>query len=309
MILLCKCNKDSLTTLLFFRKIRNVFNYLLAVLCLTDLLVIFSSFAHALKTLGTGNFVLDDLVIFNDAVSHITVTISIFLTMSITLERYLAVCTAFTYQARVAEKGPFRIMCSYIIPAVLGAVLLNIPKIISIGNFFNLNEMSSDMKAIYIKGSIIYQMLHPLTTTCIIPIIVLAILNIKILLRSKKIHSSRRIKREQILARVMMGVVGVFILLSIPKMGLALFEVSTIPNILECYQRKCRYYISSGRWVSDISIRYMVLLNSSVNFYIYCFAGANFRKVLVGMLSKRLNNRVSSAEQTSTQIPMLSFKP
>ena len=84
----------------------------------------------------------------------------------------------------------------------------------------------------------------------------------------------------------MMYIVGVFIILSLPKMSLALYEVSTIPNILECYRRTCKYFISSGRWVADIITRYLVLFNSSVNFIIYCFAGTNFRKVLCEMLRK-----------------------
>ena len=84
----------------------NVFNYLLVVLCISDLLVILSSFVHALNSLSTTNYFTDELVVINDSVSHIAATFSIFLTMAITIERYFGVCSAFTYQARVVEKGP-----------------------------------------------------------------------------------------------------------------------------------------------------------------------------------------------------------
>ena len=264
---------------------RNVFNYLLVSLCIADLFVILSSLVYALKTLNKGAFLLDELDVVNDGVSHITISISIFLTMALTIERYFAICSAFTYQARVAKKGPFHIFYSYIFPAVFCALILNIPKILSIANVVNIDDMSPDMKSNYIRSSITYQIIHPLTTTCIIPIIVLTVLNIKIFIRSNRINSSR-IKSDKMLTKVMMVMVGVFIALSIPKMSLALFEVSTIPNILECFQRSCKYYISSGRWVADIIIRYLFLLNSCVNFIIYCFTGANFRRVLVAMFSE-----------------------
>ena len=263
----------------------NVFNYLLVSLCVVDLIVISTNFVHAAKTLVPCSFIPTQIVVVNEAVSHIAVTTGIFLTMAITVERYFGVCSAFTYQARVAKKGSALILCSYIIPAILIAVLLNTPKILSIGDYFPLESMSPVMQHTYIQLSITYQVIHPLTTTCIVPIIVLSILNIKILMRACRIQASR-MNNEKKLAKVMMCIVGVFIFLSMPKMILALYEVSTIPSILECYRNNCNYYISSGRWVADIIIRYLVLLNSSVNFIIYCFAGTNFREVLCDMLRK-----------------------
>ena len=221
----------SIATLLH-RKMGNVFSYLLGILCLADLLVTLSSFVHAVKTLSTGPFFLENLVLLNESVSHIAASISIFLTMAITFERYFGVCSAFTYKARVTRRGSLRILCSYVIPAVMAAITLNIPKLLSIGKFFNLDEFSTDQKNAYIKGSITYKMVHLLTTTCI------------------------------------------------------------IPNILDSYHRRCRHFITSGRWVADIMIRYTVLLNSSVNFIIYCVAAVRFRAVLVELLRNVSKNSV-----------------
>ena len=40
------------------------------------------------------------------------------------------------------------------------------------------------------------------------------------------------------------------------------------------------YYISSGRWIADIFVRYLPVLNSSTNFIIYSFYGSKFREAL-----------------------------
>ena len=285
----------------------NVFNHLLVVLCMADLLVIFSNLVLAVKSLKVGRSpFLNHLLIVSDGVSHIAVSLSVFMTIAISVERYFAVCSAFTYQARVAVKGHCRILSSYIIPAILIAIILNIPKILNIGKLFNIQEISPNYKNIYIKVSIISQVFHPLTTTFLIPIILLTFLNYKIVLGSKRIHSNR-LKKEVSLSKIMMTLVAVFIILSIPRMSLALFEVSTIPNILECYKHMCRYYISSGRWVADIFIRYLVLLNSSTNFIIYCCVGANFRKVSLDLLRRSLwkrNNNHNSVSDNNNSIEM-----
>ena len=279
---------------------RNVFNHLLVVLCIADILVILSSLALAVKTLNSGSSLLpNQLVVLSDGVSHIAVSSSVFITISITVERYIAIRSPFTYQARVAEKGHCRILSSYIIPVILIAIVLNTPKILSIGEFISINDISPDYKNIFIKVCIISQVFHPLTTTCLVPIILLSVLNYKIHHGSKRMVSSR-LKNEVSLSKVMMTIVIVFIVLSIPRMSLALYEVSTIPNIVDCHKRMCTYYISSGRWVADIFIRYLVLLNSSANFIIYCFVGTNFRKVLLDMTRKVLRKRNNTQNNDNT---------
>ena len=88
----------------------------------------------------------------------------------------------------------------------------------------------------------------------------------------------------------MMAIVIVFIILNIPRMILALYEVSTIPDIIDCYKNNCYYYLSSNRWMMDIVVRYLVMLNSSINFIIYCFVGSKFRNTLKKIFLKEENS-------------------
>ena len=97
-----------------------------------------------------------------------------------------------------------------------------------------------------------------------------------------------------------MTIVTVFIILIIPKMVLALYEVSTIPDILECYESSCYYYLSPKRWAMDIIIRYLVMLNSSINFIIYCFVGSNFRNTLKQIFLKVESSFPTRSRDVST---------
>ena len=141
---------------------------------------------------------------------------------------------------------------------------------------------------LYIIIGITYQIFHPLTTTCLVPILILCILNYRIIIGSKRMSAS--LQNDISMARIMMTIVAVFITLSIPKMVLALYEVTTIPNILECYRRSCHYYITSNRWVADSIVRYLVMLNSSTNFLIYCCFGSNFRRTLFSYFKRKQSN-------------------
>ena len=227
---------------------RSIFNHLLTSLCMVDLLVIMTNLVFSLNTLCPNHSFLSILMPWSDGLCHIAVTSSVFLTIAITAERYYAVWSPYSYQTRVAERGHWWILSSYTIPVAFSAIILNIPKLLHLIKADFVKDMFRHHIAAYIKFGIIYQVFHPLSTTCLIPIIVLCFLNYRIFIGSKRIIASSS-NTDISLAKIVMTVVSVFILLSIPKVFLALYEVTTIPNILECHERKCRYYISSERWL------------------------------------------------------------
>ena len=92
-------------------------------------------------------------------------------------------------------------------------------------------------------------------------------------------------------------------------MMIALLEVSTIPNILDCYDRQCGYFITSKRWIADIIVRYLVMLNSSTNFLIYCCVGSNFRNTMLvslrALLPKTRAPAVNTCSPSLTSNPLL----
>ena len=68
-------------------------------LCIADILVIISSLSYSLKHLHPMfSSMVDPLLHLSDCLSHVAVSISVFMTICITLERYFAVCSPLTYQ-------------------------------------------------------------------------------------------------------------------------------------------------------------------------------------------------------------------
>ena len=169
---------------------RNVFNHLLATLCMADMMVILTNLVFSVNTLYPNNPLLSTLVPVSDGLCHISVTASVFLTIAITVERYYAVCSPFTYQTRLVERGHWRILSSYIMPVMLIAIMLNIPKLLNLAKMEFVKNMFRHHRGNYIKFGIISQLFHPLSTTCLLPIIVLCILNYRIFLGSKRIIST-----------------------------------------------------------------------------------------------------------------------
>jgi hypothetical protein len=110
---------------------RNFFNHLLVFLCVAEMIVIFTNLFLCVRVC-IPTF-LPELGPWSDGICHIAVTGSVFLTIAITVERYYAICSPHTYQARVLERGHWCIISSYVVPVFVTAVMLNTPKVLHIG--------------------------------------------------------------------------------------------------------------------------------------------------------------------------------
>ena len=259
----------------------NVFNHLLAILCMVDLVVLLTNLMVAAKAIFPHS-IFNRIAPYSDSLCHVSITTSVFLVMALTLERFYAICFAHTYQQRLMEKGNWRIVLSYIIPAILFAVLFNLPKMLYVSNLISEQHLSDENHQYnFIKIGIIYQVFHPFITTCIVPLGSLSYLNYRIFLGSKRLSVSNSQQQEISLAKIMVVIVSVFLILNLPKMCLTIYEVVTIPSILECYKRQCDYIIPSEVWVLDSFVRYFLMANSSINVVVYCFAGSKFRTTLM----------------------------
>ena len=80
--------------------IGNVFNQLLVALCCADTLVIVTNLVTVAKIFFPHNNEIQSVAPWTDGLCHMAVSASVFLMMSITLERYYAVIYPYEYQAR-----------------------------------------------------------------------------------------------------------------------------------------------------------------------------------------------------------------
>ena len=95
---------------------------------------------------------------------------------------------------------------------------------------------------------------------------------------------SKRIK-EFLLAKTMMAVVLLFLVFNIPRLILGIMEVVQIGTVELCYENGFEYDVGKEVYIVDIFARFLVILNSSVNFIIYCLVGSEFREELGKLLT------------------------
>ena len=86
--------------------------------------------------------------------------------------------------------------------------------------------------------------------------------------------------KEFILAKTMMAIVLVFLILNIPRLILGIMEVVEIGTVEVCYELGLDYDVGKHIYIFDFMARFLVILNSSINFIVYCLVGSEFREQL-----------------------------
>ena len=71
-----------------------------------------------------------------------------------------------------------------------------------------------------------------------------------------------------------MSIVFIFLLLNLPRLVVGLYEVFQIRTVLGCYQHAGYHKAGMLQDIVDIIARYLSVLNSSINFLIYCMIGS-----------------------------------
>ena len=102
----------------------------------------------------------------------------------------------------------------------------------------------------------------------------------------KFFHPRSKRTREFQLARMMMVLVLIFLILNCPRLVLGLIEVTQLYSVELCYHHHLDYHIKKETYLLDFAARFLVILNSSINFIIYCLAGSQFRHKLLDILKK-----------------------
>ena len=132
----------------------------------------------------------------------------------------------------------------------------------------------------------------------------------------KFFHPKSQRTREFQLARMMMVLVVVFLLLNCPRLVLGLIEVTQLSTVELCYQQGQDFNILKITYLLDFTARFLVILNSSINFIIYCVAGSQFRQKLMTILNlstesavgRKIRRNLGEEDQTEPVETTLSRK-
>ena len=196
---------------------------------------------------------------------------SAYLTLAVTVERYVAVCQPL--KARyLCTYGRAKI---YVAVIVLFAALYNVPRFFEVtyGTFFDqgTNEtcdypLPSELRS---NGAYINVYINTmyLVFMYVVPFTSLAVFNLLIYREVKRANKERarltRLQQKEIgLATMLMVVVLVFFLCNF---------LALVINVLEVYKK-------NFFWLNNVS-NLLVTINSSVNFIIYCIFGDKFKRI------------------------------
>ena len=106
------------------------------------------------------------------------------------------------------------------------------------------------------------------------------------------------------LAKTMMVMVLVFLLTNFTRVLLGIQELLEYSDADWCYLHDYDYHHSMLIYIMDFTARFLVILNSSINFLIYCMVGSKFRGRLLEMLKLKQDGTPTHQE---TQLSRLRF--
>jgi len=244
---------------------------------------------------------------------------TIFMTMAISIERFLGIC----YPLHLPPHN--RKSWFYILPVLILSIVVNVPKFfeaqidwLNNGKWNNTdfaNNLTDELSnphqieewvpayrptdlrqdSNYIKFYITY---FRLFSTAIIPLIALVTINSRILcelkkLKSKTFGSQRKLWKELNMFLVLLCIVVTFICCNTPRVIADIWEFSHVESIVHCnellHQGETPHPFLPTKWIICLThiSHFTGILNSSLNFLIYCFVGHNFRKEFLQLLGIR----------------------
>jgi len=299
---------NALSIFVLLKKEKICFNYLLVALNVFDTFHIVFAFLDVIRNNHEDYYpeaLLAVFPYFHYPLYRLSLCCSIFIVVSITIERFLAV-TKPHYRLVSNVK---RAVC-YIVPCVLLAVLLNLSK------FFETETVRFclDFTAcgcgyhykLYVRPTRLrlsqnYIMWYTtwtwVSTTSIIPFLTLLVLNIIIYRKLKEAKAvSARLNASQqnqksrdacaektnlSSSTILLCTVATFLVCHSPRLMLSVYEAVMITSILHC-QSKLKGITPIWYLYAMASVQLLQVINTSFNFPIYWFVG-NFRETFLAI--------------------------
>eukprot|EP00092_Neocalanus_flemingeri_P036969 GFUD01040248.1.p1 GENE.GFUD01040248.1~~GFUD01040248.1.p1 ORF type:complete len:384 (+),score=91.46 GFUD01040248.1:150-1301(+) len=206
---------------------------------------------------------------------NILLTCSIFMTISISIERYLAIFHPLVYRNRSYS---WNLSC-HILPVLALSVIINIPKFFESGVVYDTISGNSKIGITELRYDrnyvIYYQNWFRFLVLGLVPMLLLIFLNLRVFMA---INSRKSSSKEMTYSTILLLIVAIFILCHLPRVALNFHEVLEFEQIDQC---------GPPVWsliFSVFSNSLLPAINSTINFFIYFLAGKKFRKSLLNLV-------------------------
>lgn len=210
--------------------------------------------------------------------------ITIWLTVVISFNRFVAVCLPYKAPSFCNVKNVYK----EIAVVVIAALVYNIPKFFEIEIERNAESQSFRGKRTALGGNEMYRFIYGdifyHTTTFVIPLFMLIIMNTRVIIvyketrKRKRRMTSRRSENENNITLIMIIVIIIFLSCHTPA---RLVQIILSYSFNHC--KEYSYYLIHFSNVLEV-------LNSSVNFIVYFVFRKSFRDIICGHLSCSVNN-------------------
>ena len=247
---------------------------------------------------------------------------SIYTTLALALERYRAVWRPVEYHNKCKGANPWTRVAYYVVPVCVFSAVFNIPKFLEVEFVVKSNVVNgSDGVPIFVNRTvasptdlrlddsyvILYVNAARLLVQGIIPFVLLTILNYRIYWVIKRrrqminrpapaasapaaatprISSAQRKANETQQAVVLFCIVLLFFVCHTPRFVLNVHEFLTLESLRKSIDHDCNDISLWALTCASVS-HFLMTLNSSVNFVIYCFMCATFRRLLFRLVFRR----------------------
>ena len=298
---------NTLTILVLWRReMKSTTIYFLRTLVITDMGIIFGGvLGLSIIAITQSN---PDMWRFNDIVyphiftptNYMVMTlqmINVWVTVAVTVERYIAICHPFQSVKLLKKRNAFIIIAS----VILVSILYNVPRCLAyeissepcdygicysvISSEFGKTQFFTDTYSIWLYLFIIY----------IFPFVILSVLNTLLIIELMKMRRRRAITNERESSEMNMSVVLVLIVV--------VFIICQTPGLVSQFQFFDTLTLLRFMCISNT----LFILNSSVNFLIYTAVGKKFRKVLLKTFHvfKRRGSEFSRSFSQATELSKL----
>lgn len=287
----CLGNAVSVTVLHKDNDRKNATNWLLQMLAVVDTLYLITCvFIQPLKVIH------DDTNWFPQlrrafpymephmwAFASITQTITVWMVLLVTVDRYIAICHPLNSNLRSIDRCKIAVVIT-----IFCAILYNIPRFLE-REIVMKTSCETGERVVHVQRSdlrnsktyyLVYKFIFYLFFRSLGPLLALIFLNVRLIMalstvrRRQKSMTKRHRNRENI-TLMLVVVVTIFIFCEIPSLILRLlvsgreykwFKIELLP-------------LQYANCISNA----LLTINSSVNFLIYCLIGKKFRKILLNM--------------------------